>query len=416
MPTKNPFMSRAKLYAEGGEDNFTEGLRNITGPKRIFQARIEPVVINKRIFEKQLQTYSVDNLRGVKREIYQYRPFTKKGQPYGVYFSQENLLQETTWLFYEVQKHFDDQRDPELIYTDLLMVVFWSNLARAYFEHIVESEFFKLNSMNVLKKSFAFCKEDDQAAGLLENLTLAYAFRNLSEIAGNSGIPSGNPFDYQWIARFYLMKKIKELDSVAMDYIGDTRWYDGMEKLVHKFFEDEAKHSYHFFAETGIDFLKSIPVYLEVGDAMPVFETTIKSSPRTLEDVMRETKPENRKFFREILSLVEYSFELSVNLSHDVGLAIEKGENEVLFELFPQTFTHSMVATFTDIVCIPEETLNRLRNNADDALIERLIKAGFEGDSEGRLTLILTHKISWKRWNEVLDILKSIAGFNTRKQ
>src|SRR6056297_2250820 len=100
MPTKNPFMSRAKIYAEGGEDNFREGLRNITGPKRIFQARIEPVIINKRIFESQLRNNSSDNLKGKKRAIYQYNPFSERDKPYGVFFNQEELLEETTCLFY----------------------------------------------------------------------------------------------------------------------------------------------------------------------------------------------------------------------------------------------------------------------------------------------------------------------------
>jgi hypothetical protein len=56
----------------GREDNFNEELRNITGPKRIFQARTEAVTVSDRILENQFQKYSIGNLEGEKRKIYDY--------------------------------------------------------------------------------------------------------------------------------------------------------------------------------------------------------------------------------------------------------------------------------------------------------------------------------------------------------
>jgi hypothetical protein len=260
-----------------------------------------------------------------------------------------------------------------------------------------------------LKKGYKEYLEEEEIKVLIKHLSLAYAFRNLSEIASNSGIPTGNPFDYQWVARFYIMKKIEDAEKIPMDFIGDTRWYDGIEKLFHKFFADNEKREYFFFSEKGIDSILNIPIYLIVEDDMPAFETTIKSSPRTLEDFMREAKPSNRKFFREILSMVEYSFELSINLNNDVGLSVEKGAGEIIFELFPQTYIHSMLASYSDIICIPAKTLQKIREYSED-LISRLLKTGFEADSEDKLTLILDHKISRERWILILDLLREIAS------
>jgi len=409
LPSRNPFMSRVKRLMTGREDDFNGELGNISGPRRIFQARTEAVLVNERLMEKQFQSYSLNNLDHQNISLYKYQSFGKDAHQYGICFFQEAMLMETTGLFYLSSNKFKDERPKREIYTDLLMIVFWTNLMMGYFEHMVESEVYKLKSLKVLKKDYNEYLEEHEIAELIKNLSLAYAFRNLSEIASNSGLPTGNPFDYQWVARFYIMKKIEEAGKIPMDFIGDTRWYDGIEKLFHKFFADNEKRDYFFFSEKGLDSILNIPIYLIVEDDMPVFETTIKSSPRTLEDFMRETKPSNRKFFREILSMVEYSFELSINLNNDVGLSVEKGAGEIIFELFPQTYIHSMLASYLDIICIPEMTLQKIREYSED-LISRLLKTGFEADSEGKLTLILDHKISRERWILILDLLREIAA------
>jgi len=409
LPSRNPFMSRVKRLMTGREDDFNGELGNISGPRRIFQARTEAVLINERLMEKQFQNYSLNNLETDDIQIYKYLSFGKDAHQYGISFFQEALLKETTGLFYLSGKKFKDERPKREIFTDLLMIVFWTNLMMGYFEHIVESEVYKLKSLGVLKKGYDEYLEETGISNLIKNLSLAYAFRNLSEIASNSGLPTGNPFDYQWVARFYIMKKIEKEGKVPMDYIGDTRWYDGIEKLFHKFFADNQKRDYFFFSEKGIDTSLNIPVYLIVEEDMPVFETTVKSSPRTLEDFMREARPSNRKFFREILSMVEYSFELSINLNNDVGLSVEKGTSEIIFELFPQTYIHSLLASYSDIICIPEITMQKIRDYSED-LISRLLKTGFEADSEGKLTLILDHKINRERWILILDLLREIAA------
>ncbi|HOO32665.1 MAG TPA: hypothetical protein PK466_06270 [Thermotogota bacterium] len=405
MPSRNPFMSRVKRLMTGIEDNFNEELRNISGPKRIFQARTEAVTVGERLLENQFQKYSIGNLEEEKREIYRYVPFTKDINEYGIHFNQSELLKETTQLFYLSSEKFKDERPKAEIYTNLLMIVFWTNLVKAYFEHVVESEVSRLKTLDLISKTYEELIADEETAELLESLTLAFAFRNLSVIAENSGIPSGNPFDYQWVARYYIKKMIEKNGNTASDYIGDTRWYDGVQKLFHRFFEKD----YYFSSSMGIDGVLNIPVYLITGDEMPAFETTIKSSPRTLDDVIRETNPSNRKFLREILSVVEYSFELSVSLSNDVGIVIEKGKGDITFEMYPQTYTHSLAASYCDIVCIPEATLERIRETNPEA-IERLLQTGFEGDSEGKLTLVLDHKIGRDRWVEVLKILSDISG------
>ncbi|MEA1885430.1 MAG: hypothetical protein U9N62_13080 [Thermotogota bacterium] len=409
MPSRNPFMSRVKRLMTGREDDFNGELGNISGPRRIFQARTEAVLVNERLMEKQFQNYSLNNLEHQDICLYKYQPFGKDALQYGINFFQEAMLKETTGLFYLNNKKFKDERPKREIFTDLLMIVFWTNLMMGYFEHMVESEVYKLKSLNVLKKGYNEYLEEEEIKELIKHLSLAYAFRNLSEIASNSGIPTGNPFDYQWVARFYIMKKIEDAEKIPMDFIGDTRWYDGIEKLFHKFFADNKKREYFFFSEKGIDSILNIPIYLIVEDDMPIFETTIKSSPRTLEDFMREAKPSNRKFFREILSMVEYSFELSINLNNDVGLSVEKGAGEILFELFPETYIHSMLASYSDIICIPEITMLKIREYSED-LISKLLKTGFEADSEGKLTLILDHKISRERWILILDLLRGIAA------
>jgi hypothetical protein len=409
LPSRNPFMSRVKRLMTGREDDFNGELGNISGPRRIFQARTEAVLINERLMEKQFQNYSLNNLEHQDITLYKYQSFGKDAHRYGINFFQEAMLKETTGLFYLNSKHFKDERPKREIFTDLLMIVFWTNLMMGYFEHMVESEVYKLKSLNVLKKGYKEYLEEEEIKVLIKHLSLAYAFRNLSEIASNSGIPTGNPFDYQWVARFYIMKKIEDAEKIPMDFIGDTRWYDGIEKLFHKFFADNEKREYFFFSEKGIDSILNIPIYLIVEDDMPAFETTIKSSPRTLEDFMREAKPSNRKFFREILSMVEYSFELSINLNNDVGLSVEKGAGEIIFELFPQTYIHSMLASYSDIICIPAKTLQKIREYSED-LISRLLKTGFEADSEDKLTLILDHKISRERWILILDLLREIAS------
>ncbi|MFP4460996.1 MAG: hypothetical protein ACOC34_01440 [Thermotogota bacterium] len=409
MPSRNPFMSRVKRLMTGREDDFNGELGNISGPRRIFQARTEAVLINERLMEKQFQNYSLNNLANEEFQLYKYQSFGKDAHQYGIGFYQEAMMKETTGLFYLTSKKFKDERPKREIYTDLLMIVFWTNLMMGYFEHMVESEVYKLKSLNVLKKRYDEYLNETDIAELIKHLSLAYGFRNLSEIAANSGLPTGNPFDYQWVARFYIMKKIEKEGKIPMDYIGDTRWYDGIEKLFHKFFEDNEKRDYFFFSEKGIDRILNIPVYLIVDDDMPVFETTIKSSPRTLEDFMREARPSNRKFFREILSMVEYSFELSINLNNDVGLSVEKGTGDIIFELFPQTYIHSLLASYSDIICIPEATMQKIRDYSE-VLISRLLKTGFEADSEGKLTLILDHKINRERWILILDLLREIAA------
>lgn len=409
MPSKNPFMSRVKRLMTGREDDFNGELGNISGPRRIFQARTEAVLINERLMENQFQKYSLNNLEQEDICLYEYQSFGKDAHQYGINFFQEAMLKETTALFYLTGNKFKDERPKREIYTDLLMIVFWTNLMMGYFEHMVESEVYKLKSLNVLKKGYDDYLNENDISELIKHLSLAYSFRNLSEIAFNSGLPTGNPFDYQWVARFYIMKKIEKESKIPMDFIGDTRWYDGIEKLFHKFFADNEKRDYFFFSEKGIDTILNIPVYLIVEEDMPVFETTVKSSPRTLEDFMREAKPSNRKFFREILSLVEYSFELSINLNNDVGLSVEKGAGEIIFELFPQTYIHSLLASYSDIICIPEITMKKIREYSED-LISRLLKTGFEADSEGKLTVILDHKINRERWILILDLLREIAA------
>jgi len=409
LPSRNPFMSRVKRLMTGREDDFNGELGNISGPRRIFQARTEAVLINERLMEKQFQIYSLNNLETEAFQLYRYQSFAKDAHQYGICFFQESLLKETTGLFYLSSKKFKDDRSKREIFTDLLMIVFWTNLMMGYFEHMVESEVYKLTSLGVLKKGYHEYIQEKGISDLIRNLSLAYAFRNLSEIASNSGLPTGNPFDYQWVARFYIMKKIEKEGKIPMDFIGDTRWYDGIEKLFHKFFADNEKRDYFFFSEKGIDTILNIPSYLLVEDDMPVFETTIKSSPRTLDDFMREAKPSNRKFFREILSMVEYSFELSINLNNDVGLSVEKGTGETLFELFPETYIHSLLASYSDIICIPETTMQKIRDYSEE-LISRLLKTGFEADSEGKLTLILDHKINRERWVLILDLLREISA------
>ena len=409
MPSRNPFMSRAKRLMTGREDDFNGELGNISGPRRLFQARTESVLINERLLEKLFQNYSADYFEKEDLKLYQYHSFEKDAHQYGICLFQETLLKETTGLYECSAKVFKDDRPQREVFTDLLMVVFWTNLMMGYFEHIVESEVYKLKSLGILKKGYTQYLEEKDIAKLVKHLSLAFAFRNLSDIAANAGLPTGNPFDYQWVARYYIMKKIEKEGKAPMDFIGDTRWYDGIEKLFYQFFTDSEKQNYYFFSEKGIDTVLNIPVYLIVEEDMPVFETTIKSSPRTLEDFMRETKPANRKFFREILSMVEYSFELSINLNNDVGLSVEKGTGETLFELFPQTYIHSMLASYADIICIPEITMEKIRNYSEE-MITRLLKTGFEADSEGKLTLILDHKLNRERWVLILDLLREIAA------
>ena len=54
-------------------------------------------------------------------------------------------------------------------------------------------------------------------------------------------------------------------------------------------------------------------------------------------------------------------------------------------------------------------TMQKIREYSED-LISKLLKTGFEADSEGKLTLILDHKISRERWILILDLLRAIAA------
>jgi len=388
------------------EDPFEEELRTISRQKRIFQARTENVLLKNQVVNSIL---SLESPKFLKENIFTYKPFEEDPTIFGLYFDQNDLINETAALFRQVREHFKDTRENSEILTDCLMVVFWSNILMGYFEHILESEMYKFKELELWDRKFS--EERKRANSLVSDLETAYAFRNLSIIASESRIPSGNPYDFQWCARLYLSKKIESREAKSLDYIGNTRWYDGLLKLYSCLYEEnKLKTAYKFFPEHGIDKLKTIPVYLDPGDQMPLFGTTVKSSPRTLEDVLRECNSFNGKFFREVLNLVEFSFELSVNLEYDVGLAIEKNDGTVLIELFPQTYIHSSNAAYLDILCIPEKVMELLREIGKETIIASLMEHGFESESGGRLVLKLDSEISWEKWNKILDLLRIIIN------
>jgi len=409
LPIKNPFTSITKKIFTGVEDPFEEELRTLTGPKRIFQARTEFLTLGEPVIKF---VNSIENTDEFPEEFpFVYDSFTENISNFGIKFNQNQLLTEAAVLKKYIKEEFKDEREEDTVVTDAVMTVFWSNLLIAYFDHVVESNIWRIHECCNSEEKKEIRRPDELIKKLIKDLSIAYAFRNLYTISSESGIPSGNPFDYQWVARMYLRKKMEATNSNAMDYIGDTRWYDGLEKLFGMYFKDNDKKSMSkLFTEVGIDNVKSMPVYLIVENGMPAFSTTIKSSPRTLEEVLREANPINRKFFREVINMVEFSFDLSVNLDYDVGIAVERGDGETLFELYPQTYTHSLVTPYNDLICIPEKILEALRNNAKEQLIDTLLKKGFEMDKIGRMVLILDGKIGWKRWNEILASLKEIAN------
>ncbi len=409
MPIKNPFTSVTKKIFTGVEDPFEEEFRTITGPKRVFQARTEYLTLGEPVIKFVDSLEKNENFP--KDFPFTYNSFTENISKFGIEFDQNKLLEEAAILKEYIKKEFSDEREQCEIITDALMTVFWSNLLVAYFEHVVESNIWRIYECNNDDKSKKLPLPNEAIKKLIKDLSLAFAFRNLYVISSESGIPSGNPFDYQWVARMYLRKKMEYTESDAMDFIGDTRWYDGLEKLYGMYFESvEKKGLSKLFTESGIDTLKSIPVYLIVENGMPAFSTTIKSSPRTLEEVLKEANPVNRKFFREVINMVEFSFDLSISLDHDVGIAVERGDGETLFELFPQTYTHSIATPYNDLICIPEKILEVLRDNSKENIIDSLLKKGFEMEKTGRMVLALDSKIGWKRWNEILHLLKEIAN------
>ncbi len=409
MQAKNPFASFARRISGKMEDSFEQEIRSLSGPRRVFQARTEAALLSELLVKNLRKQDPPTTFQPTL--LFHYRPFSLHPQEYGIYFAQNSLLQESHVLFGRVKIGFSDTRNDREVLTDCCMVVFWCNIACAYFHHIVESDLFRLRDLGLQAAFFPDILSDPAIGKLIQDLSLAYSFRILSDIAMEAGIPSGQPFDYQWIARFYLRRKVESMESAAMDFIGDVRWFDGLEKLAKNLFPSApSKEVFKTLFYQGIDTLKNVPVYLDAQGQIPAFESTLKSSPRSLEDVYFEMNPSNRKFFREILNMIEFSFELSPNLDHDVGIAIERGAGDILFELFPRTYTHSVVSPYQDMITITDHTLARLRELNQAALIDRLIHSGFQMEPTGRLVFALNPKIGWNKWNATLALLKEIIN------
>lgn len=408
MPVKNVFLSRVKEIMTGMNDPFEEELRSITGPKRIFSMKAEAVLLNGTLVQNIENAYeSVCRPAFPSTFPFQYHPFSAQAMEYGLFFDQKELLEETALLFRHIRETFCDRRKTAEVATDALMVVFWSNLLIGYFEHLVESELFRISQLQPTTPNFLSLLKDSEFSAVLLHMKLAYAFKNLYPISSYSRIPNGNPYDYQWVCRYYLRRKIDGFGGNAMDFVGETRWFDGLEKILRPLYgKDNYKQTLKYYPLQGLDDLYNFPVYLTTQGQMPAFSTTIKSSPRTLEDVIGETKEANRKFFREILHMVEFSFDLSVNLENDVGLAVENAEGVALLELFPRTYTHSFLSPFCDLICLPESVLDTLREEGKEELIKELIVLGFEMETTGKMILVLSEKIGWKRWNRILACIK----------
>ncbi|HPB86894.1 MAG: hypothetical protein KBC39_05085 [Thermotogae bacterium] len=410
MPVKNVFLSKVKEMVTGMNDPFVEELRSITGPKRVFPMKANATVLGNAFVEKIEKSYEGTNRPLFPKEFsYEYHPFHSQISAYGIAFDQPSLLNEAALLFAHVRDSFCDKRGAKEIATDVLMVVFWANLLIGYFEHLVESELYRNKQLQLTNSDYLTLCREEEFRSILTDMKLAYAFKHLSLISAYSRIPNGNPFDYQWVCRYYLRRKIDVLGGSAMDYVGETRWYDGLERLLRALISKDSYNSVlKQFPMRGIDELHNIPVYLVVGDQMPVFSTTIKSAPRTLDDVLRETKETNQKFFREILHMVEFSFDLSVNLDHDVGFVIESPDGKTLLEMYPRTHTQSLLAPFCDVISLPESALDALREEGREELIKELIQLGFEMEASGKMILVLSEKIGWQRWNSTLSCLRRI--------
>lgn len=410
MPVKNVFLSKVNEMVTGMNDPFVEELRSITGPKRVFPMKATATLLGNRFVEKIEKPYE-----GISRPLfpkefsYEYHPFHSQISAYGIVFDQQRLLDEAALLFAHIRDSFNDPRSVKEIATDVLMVVFWANLLIGYFEHLVESELYRNKQLQLTTADYPTLCREEEFRSILTNMKLAYAFTHLSRISAYSRIPNGNPFDYQWVCRYYLRRKIDVLGGSAMDYIGETRWYDGLERLLRALTsKDTYKSVLKQFPLRGIDELHNIPVYLVAGDEIPAFSSTIKSAPRTLDDVLRETKEPNQKFFREILHIVEFSFDLLVNLDHDVGFAIESQDGKALLEMYPRTHTQSLRAPFCDMIALPEAALESLREEGREDLIKELIQLGFEMEASGKMILVLSEKIGWQRWNRTLTCIKRI--------
>lgn len=409
MQVKNPFASFTHRIIGKMEDPLEQEIRSLSGPKRVFQARTEAALLSEWLVKNLLISDHEKTFDPA--FLFEYAPFSLNTQRYGIHFAQNTLLKESHVLYYKIKEGFSDPRSDREIMTDCCMVVFWCNIACAFFHHIVESDLHRLHALGIKSKVFSEAIQQLPIQKLIGDLSLAFSFRILSDIAMEAGIPSGQPFDYQWVARFYLRRKVEAMNSGAMDYIGDVRWFDGLEKLAKYLFPDNTTNDvFKTLFSQGIDTLKNIPVYLDAQGQIPAFESTLKSSPRALEDVFFEMNPNNRKFFREVLNMVEFSFELAPSLDHDVGIAIERGAGDVLFELFPQTYTHSVVSPYQDLITVTDYTLSRLRDLEQTALIDRLIQSGFEMEPTGRLVFTLNPKIGWTKWNSVLGLLKEIIN------
>ncbi len=105
---------------------------------------------------------------------------------------------------------------------------------------------------------------------------------------------------------------------------------------------------------------------------------------------------------------MEFSFDLSVNLDHDVGFAIESQDGKALLEMYPRTHTQSLRAPFCDMIALPEAALESLREEGREDLIKELIQLGFEMEASGKMILVLSEKIGWQRWNRTLTCIKRI--------
>jgi hypothetical protein len=410
LPVKNVFLSKVKEMITGMNDPFVEELRSITGPKRVFPMKAECAALTHSHVEAIEKRYAGCNKPKFPTSFpYQYKPFSTQISEYGIVFDQKQLIEEAAILFAHIRDSFCDQRDAANVATDAIMVVFWANLLIGYFEHMVESELYRNNLLRLSTGNYAFLSKESDFDTVITNMKLAFAFKNLPNMSTNARLPNGNPFDYQWVCRYYLRRKIDGFGGSAMDYVGETRWFDGLEKLIRSLSDKENyRPGLKFFSLQGLDDLHNIPVYLVAGSDMPAFSTTLKSTPRTLDDVLRETKEANQKFFREILHLVEFSFDLSVNLDHDVGLAIEAPDATPLLELFPRTYTHSYIAPFCDLICLPASVTEAIREEGREELLKELIQSGFEMETSGKMILVLSEKIGWKRWNHILASIKKI--------
>ncbi|HRW91606.1 MAG TPA: hypothetical protein P5560_01515 [Thermotogota bacterium] len=413
MPVKNPFLSKAKLLATGVNDPFEEELRALSGPKRVFQFRIETVTLEDVFIVQTLAqpSFSLDP----NQSTFRYHGFLKNPIRYGLFLDQDRLLRDARVLFEWCKNEFQDLRAPEEILTDSLMTVFWSSLFQGYFFHLVESHIFRLRELGLFTPPGS-----EEIAGvfekpLMQDLSLAYAFRNLPQIVSFAGVPSGNPFDYQWVARYYLRQLMEVRKSRAMEFIGDTRWLDGAERFFSESFPQVPRRVFSLLPESGIDTAVNIPVYLEYSTQMPAFSTTIKSGPRTLDNVLREAGELHRKFFREILNLVEFSLNLSINLDDDVGFSVENEQGQKVLELFPQTFTHSSLFPFRDVLEIPEEMMEHLRSEKKEEWIDELLQEGFETEPDGRLVLAFSSKMGWSRWTKIRGTLRKIMDLMQKK-